>query len=58
MVSAVKKQTAGSMNESLLTWQFEANDLYGGNQTGRSVMEGFAGTLLAMMELIDPDMEE
>lgn len=46
------------ISESLLTWQFEANDLYGGDQTGRAVMEGFAGTLLAMMELIDPDMEE
>lgn len=46
------------ISEGLLTWQFEANDLYGGDQTGRSVMEGFAGTLLAMMELIDPDMEE
>ena len=46
------------ISESLLTWQFEANDLYGGDQTGRTVIEGFAGTLLAMMELIDPDMEE
>lgn len=46
------------ISEGLLTWQFEANDLYDGDQTGRAVMEGFAGTLLAMMELIDPDMEE
>ena len=40
--------------EMLLTWQFEANDLYEGDQTGRSVIEGFSNSLLCMVETIDP----
>lgn len=44
--------------EMLLTWQFEANDLYQGDQTGRSVIEGFSGSLLCMIETIDPEAGE
>lgn len=44
-------------SEMLLTWQHEANDLYEGDQTGRSVMEGFSNSLLRMVEMIDPDAE-
>ena len=43
---------------TLLTWQFEANDLYEGESTGRSVMDGFSGSLLRMVELIDPETTE
>lgn len=43
---------------TLLTWQFEANDLYEGNGTGRDVIDGFSGSLLRMIELIDPEMAE
>ena len=41
----------------MLTWQFEANDLYEGDQTGRSVIDGFSSSLLCMVEMIDPDTE-
>lgn len=44
--------------EMLLTWQFEANDLYEGDQTGRSVIEGFSNSLLCMVETIDPETGE
>lgn len=44
--------------EMLLTWQFEANDLYQGDQTGRSVIEGFSSSLLCMVETIDPEAGE
>lgn len=44
--------------EMLLTWQFEANDLYEGDQTGRSVIEGFSNSLLCMVETIDPEAGE
>ncbi len=44
-------------SEMLLTWQHEANDLYEGDQTGRSVMEGFSNSFLRMVEMIDPDAE-
>lgn len=44
--------------EMLLTWQFEANDLYEGDQTGRSVIEGFSSSLLCMVETIDPEAGE
>lgn len=44
--------------EMLLTWQSEANDLYQGDQTGRSVIEGFTGSLLFMVETIDPESGE
>lgn len=44
--------------EMLLTWQFEANDLYQGDQSGRSVIEGFSGSLLCMIETIDPEAGE
>ncbi len=40
---------------ALLTWQFEANDLYEGDQTGHSVMDGFTNTLLHMVEMIDTE---
>lgn len=40
---------------ALLTWQFEANDLYEGDQTGKSVMDGFSNTLLHMLEMIDTE---
>lgn len=43
---------------TLLTWQFEANDLYEGESKGRSVMDGFSGSLLRMVELIDPETTE
>ena len=42
----------------LLTWQFEANDLYEGDQTGRSVIEGFSNSLLCMVETINPEAGE
>ena len=44
--------------EMLLTWQFEANDLYQGDQSGRSVIEDFSGSLLCMIETIDPEAGE
>lgn len=44
--------------EMLLTWQFEANDLYQGDQSGRSVIEEFSGSLLCMIETIDPEAGE
>lgn len=44
--------------EMLLTWQFEANDLYQGDQSGRSVIEDFSGSLLCMIETIDPETGE
>ena len=44
--------------EMLLTWQFEANDLYQGDQSGRSVIEDFSGALLCMIETIDPEAGE
>lgn len=44
--------------EMLLTWQFEANDLYQGDQAGRSVIEDFSGSLLCMIETIDPQAGE
>lgn len=44
--------------EMLLTWQFEANDLYEGDQTGRSVIEGFSNSLLCMVETINPEAGE
>ena len=44
--------------EMLLTWQFEANDLYEGDQSGRSVIEDFFGSLLCMIETIDPEAGE
>ena len=40
--------------ELILTWQFEANDLYGGDQTGRSVIGGFSGALLDLIGELDP----
>ena len=43
------------ITESLLTWQFEANDLYEGDQTGNGVIAGFSGSLLQMVEIIDPE---
>lgn len=47
--------TACDLVQNLLTWQFEANDLYEGDQTGCSVIEGFSGTLIGMIEAIDPE---
>lgn len=44
--------------EMLLTWQFEANDLYQGDQSGRSVIGDFSGSLLCMIETIDPEAGE
>lgn len=44
--------------EMLLTWQFEANDLYQGDQSGRSVIEDFSGSLLCMIETIDLEAGE
>ena len=44
--------------EMLLTWQFEANDLYQGDQSGRSVIEDFSGSLLCMIGIIDPEAGE
>ena len=44
--------------EMLLTWQFEANDLYQGDQSGRSVIENFSGSLLCMIKTIDPEAGE
>lgn len=44
--------------EMLLTWQFEANDLYQGDRSGRSVIEDFSGSLLCMIETIDPEAGE
>ena len=44
--------------EMLLTWQFEANDLYQGDQSGRSVIEGFSNSLLCMVETINPEAGE
>lgn len=44
--------------EMLLTWQFEANDLYQGDQSGRSVIENFSSSLLCMIETIDPEAGE
>ncbi len=41
---------------ALLTWQFEANDLYEGDQTGKSVMDGFCNTLQHMVEMIDTEI--
>ncbi len=43
------------IDKTLLTWQFEANDLYEGDQTGRSVINGFSGSLLGLIDTIDPD---
>lgn len=43
---------------TLLTWQFEANDLYEGESTGRHVIDGFSGSLLRMVEIIDPETAE
>ncbi len=43
------------IDKTLLTWQFEANDLYEGYQTGRSVINGFSGSLLGLIDTIDPD---
>ena len=44
--------------EVILTWQFEANALYGGDRTGRSVIEGFSGALLDLIGELDPDCGE
>lgn len=44
----------GEYGETLLTWQTEANCIYGGDTTGRAVIEGFSNSLLRMLELIDP----
>ena len=41
---------------ALLTWQFEANDLYEGDQTGKSVMDGFCNTHQHMVEMIDTEI--
>ena len=49
--------SGSELSEVLLTWQFEANDLYEGDQTGRSVIDGFGNSLLCMVEMIDPDTE-
>ncbi|WP_290376683.1 hypothetical protein [Duncaniella muris] len=38
----------------ILTWQFEANYLYEGDQTGRGVIEGFSGALLDLIGELDP----
>ena len=46
--------TGGEYGETLLTWQTEANCIYGGDTTGRAVIEGFSNSLLRMLELIDP----
>ncbi len=43
--------------ETIQTWQIEANALYEGDQTGRSVIEGFSNSLLKMVEMIDPETE-
>lgn len=45
-------------SEALLTWQFEANDLYEGDRTGRAVIDEFSGSLLSMIEVIDPECGE
>lgn len=50
--------SGSEFSEVLLTWQFEANDLYEGDQTGRSVINGFSNSLLCMIEMIDPDSED
>lgn len=50
--------TGREFAEMLLTWQFEANDLYQGDQSGRSVIEDFSGSLLCMIETIDPEAGE
>jgi len=50
--------SGSELSEVLLTWQFEANDLYEGDQTGRSVIDGFSNSLLCMVEMIDPDTED
>ena len=50
--------TGREFAEMVLTWQFEANDLYEGDQTGRSVIEGFSSSLLCMVETIDPEAGE
>ena len=46
------------IGEALLTWQFEVNDLYEGDRTGRAVMDEFGGALLNMVEAIDPECDE
>lgn len=46
------------IGEALLTWQFETNDLYEGDRTGRAVMDEFGGALLNMVEAIDPECDE
>ncbi|WP_300805482.1 DNA topoisomerase, partial [uncultured Duncaniella sp.] len=38
----------GEYSETLLTWQTEANCIYGGDTTGRAVIEGFSNSLLRM----------
>ncbi len=46
------------IGEALLTWQFEANDLYEGDRTGREVIDGFGGALIDMIGAIDPECDE
>lgn len=56
---AVYDELDGSeFGATLLTWQFEANDLYLGDNTGRSVIDGFSGSLLRMVESIDLETAE
>ncbi|MCM1142006.1 MAG: DNA topoisomerase [Muribaculum sp.] len=56
--SDIYDELAGrEFSETLLTWQLEANALYDGNQTGRSVIEGFSNSMMRMVEMIDPESE-
>lgn len=50
--------TGHGFSDALLAWQFEANDLYEGDRTGRDVMDEFCGSLLNMVEAIDPECGE
>lgn len=43
--------------EMIQTWQFEANYLYGGDRTERSVIEGFSGALLDLIGELAPGCE-
>lgn len=43
--------------QTLLTWQFEANDLYNGIGVGRTVIGDFSNSLLRMVELVESGVE-
>ncbi|MCM1138214.1 MAG: DNA topoisomerase, partial [Muribaculum sp.] len=56
--SDIYNELAGrEFSSTLMTWQLEANDLYEGDHTGRSVMEGFSNSLLRIIEMVDPEAD-